>query len=184
MPAIEVAQDELLSGRIGDLQSVLAALGRNSPVACEFARGIPGPNKILVAHDGAIDHDEPERSRVRFRASVVECAYLEIWVPASSTFETWRLQEARLTLFLKNRLTHTSDEVLCIHCEPGADSIYKRGPHLHIKRAEHPLPKCHFHLFLAEPSKVLRSVAAFSDALRRVAELVRDEVVPLYPSQS
>jgi hypothetical protein len=54
---------------------------------------------------------------------------------------------------------------------------YKKGPHLHIKAAEDPLPHAHFALNLGHLNDVLASVESLSDAMKDGILMLREEVL-------
>jgi hypothetical protein len=54
---------------------------------------------------------------------------------------------------------------------------YKKGPHLHIKAAEAPLPHAHFALNLGHLDAVLESVESLSEAMRYGIIMLKEEVL-------
>lgn len=54
---------------------------------------------------------------------------------------------------------------------------YKRGPHLHIKAADEPIPKSHLALARGQLSEVLFSLDDLTEALGRSIQMIKDEIL-------
>lgn len=54
---------------------------------------------------------------------------------------------------------------------------YKKGPHLHIKAADDPLPHAHFALNLGHLDAVLESIETLSEAMRCAIFMLKEEVL-------
>lgn len=74
-------------------------------------------------------------------------------------------------------------EILALHTDPnepeGPHSEYKRGPHLHISWAEHPIPRAHIALNLDNLEATLSSVDTLTQAMTTALRLVREQVLEL-----
>ena len=110
--------------------------------------------------------------------------YYEHWRPTDQP-EKLRLERAYLNIFLVNRETHRYDKLISIHSDPYEEKnelsyLYKRGPHLHVQKAGHPIPKCHFPLNFTELDNVLSSINNITEALKNAIKIVQDEVLIRY----
>lgn len=56
---------------------------------------------------------------------------------------------------------------------------YKKGPHLHIKAADDPLPHAHFALNLGHLEAVLLSIGSLSEAMRDGILMLKEEVLDI-----
>lgn len=169
--------------RFAIIPRVLAPLSPTRPRST--TRSLPGII-VVAAHGGSVPVSTDHRTW-RFPTVVEELfgGYYEAWLPAERE-GVWRLDRAYLTLYLLQGGRRAPDtELLALHCDPYEPESsphwrYKRGPHLHIERAEPPLPRSHFALNMAEGDAVLASIESLTEAVERAVVLLREEVLNLY----
>lgn len=181
MPVITQSTRDLFDFRTGAVSKLLHPLrptGRR--VASNWLPGQYNGGRMLVAHDGkAVDG-----SYFRTFCCDIRCRYHEVWRPFRGGKDHF-LYQAYLSVCLLDRITHALPEILCIHCDPEEDpstaqSTYKRGPHLHVEKADSPVDKCHFPLNLCHLRKTLESHSSLTRALGAAIHVVRNEVVRRY----
>lgn len=183
MTSIEIETNQL-NQRTRLVQKLLLPLRRPSlPVACKVLRQQIMGCKVIAAHDGVRSDDF---NGLYFRTFVqnVWSQYHELWRPMSKQ-EKLCLERAYLNIFIINSNTHNFDKLISIHCDPYEEGdepfcSYKRGPHLHVQKAEYPLPKCHFPLNLSELEKILSSADNITEALKNAVHIVQNEVLMRY----
>jgi len=176
---IAMTEAELV-GRLGQMWSMFTPLRDGLPrVACDFAQQTSAKGKVWGAHDGT-ELRTPYRSW-SFRTHVpdLRAGYFEVWRPADLG-RIVGLNRAYLTLLRVKRGQAGFDEVLCVHCDPDEESRMKCGPHLHVKRAEEPLPHCHFPLNLGHLDGVLAGPNELTLAMRSAIEILAEEVLPRF----
>ena len=178
---------EDLAPRARQITEMLSPLKTVRPLHCGFFPAPVGGGKALVAHDGFPLKDSHREYPFRLANSAIDCKYFELWTPCDNTGRTWNLVQAYFTVLLPNRQARRLEELLCVHCDPQDESDeptcwYKRSPHLHVEKAEHPLPKCHFPLCCTSLRTVSDSLHSLTSALHEAVKAVQDEVVGLYPA--
>lgn len=174
-----------LSSRARDIQGLLAPLREHGvAVGCQICRQQYHGCKVIAAHEGIKIAENFDQWNFRTFAPEIWSQYYEFWKP-SDGYSKLILYRAYLNILFLNRETHGFDKLVSVHCDPcesGSDyeSFYKRGPHLHVQRAEPPIPKCHFPLNLTELDRVLSSIDNITDALKSAVQILSDEVVRRY----
>ncbi len=181
MSLVTMAARELFDNRTSQVKAMLAPLKSAKPLHCEPFPGQVRGGKAFVAHDGLSPREDYRDYPFRLKDSQLECTYNEVWLPVSGA-SRWVLVRAYLTLFVINLQLRESEQLLCVHCDPADESheptrSYKIGPHLHLAEARPPLPRCHFPLCLTNLDEVLRSPKSLTEALRKTAEVLQNEVV-------
>lgn len=113
--------------------------------------------------------------------------YFETWEPAEDGGGRYFLRRAYLHVFrVEGRASEK--EILALHCEPEEDddpdrpnlAVYRRGPHLHVTAAEHPIPKAHLALVAGRVEDVLATASSLTEGLARSIEMIGQEVVDRY----
>jgi len=181
VPPIGMSTDDWRTNRADQVRHMLLPLKGQRGIVCEPSKKKVRSGTALVAHDGVRDEYDYRACRFRSRKARIEGNYFEIWVPDP----TWRrmyLKRAYLTLLLRNDTRRSADELLCIHCDPddaseGPTRHYKRGPHLHVRMAQAPLPRCHFALCLTSMDNVVTSAASLTAAFGEAALMISHEVL-------
>ncbi len=182
MPGIRLKTKDL-ERRRSKIARMLRPLRANRPVPCDMTHAWPGNGIALGAHDGAVTDRDYRGWRFRSRAKDVWCAYFEVWHHAGPRIPL-SLACAYFTLFVTNRESKTLEELFCIHCDPDDQSDMKRGPHLHVTKACHPLPKCHFPLNYSHLNHVLESIETLNTAMCNAIAIVATEVLPRFPANA
>lgn len=185
MISIRLAVANLVPGRCSQVQSLLRPLRpRRNPVPCTFLiSGSPTVKVIAAAtpnqrHVAVGDLWFPSYVRkIHFR-------YHEAWRPLY-TKEQWELTHVHLHLAYQEVGADLFVPILGLHCHPKSQereplNSYRVGPHLHIEKAEQPLPNCHFPLNLGHLGQVLESVDSLTDALKTAIGVICEEVVRRY----
>ena len=188
MPRIVKAVGELFTERREHIVALLSALRSVRPLHCDVFKGPVGAGKAFYAHDGLGQQPTHRDYPFRLKGCLLDCKYFEIWRPVSPDAEDWFLTSVNLSVLRRNKEKPLLDEIVCVHCEPetivpNPAGRHKRGPHLHVERAEYPLMRCHFPLCITNLDNVLHSPAAFDDALAMFVETINDEVVDRYRKQ-
>lgn len=182
--SIEINIDQL-NQRVRFVRELLIPLRKqNLPVACDIGRHQFYGCKVIAAHDGAPNNTNFREMYFKTFATDISGQYYELWKPMGKQ-EKLCLNRAYLNVYIINRNTHKYDKLVSIHCDPyeGNDKVsclYKRGPHLHVQKAEHPIPKCHFPLNFSELDNVLSSINNITEALKNAIKIVQDEVLIRY----
>jgi len=184
MRSLEI-QISQLDARLQVIKTLLMPLRqRGIPVACQICRRQYNGCKVIAAHEGIKDAENFEQWNFRTFAPDIWSQYYEFWKPFDG-YSKLNLYRAYLNILILNRETHGFDKLVSVHCDPCEEGdephrSYKRGPHLHVQRAEDPIPKCHFPLNLTELNRVLSSVDNITDALKSAVQILSDEVVSRY----
>lgn len=176
-------EDAALISRRSSIRKLLAPLSHRSlqgGPACDFVNGLRAAKGIAV-HDGQKGADFHEWSFPTI-ANDLRASYFEIW--HDSKKGAWRLHCAYLTLVLIDKIKIAKQEYFCLHCDPyepddAAHAIYKQSPHVHIEKAEFPLPRAHIPLSLGHTKDVLSSVENFDAIFKLAIQMIRDEILDL-----
>ena len=180
MQAIRLKREDL-NRRRKVIGRMLKPLRADQLVACGITRDKSGNGIVLAAHSGLGTDRDYRNWRFRSKAKDVWCQYFEIWIDAGPQSQL-RLFRAYFTLLLIDEASGRFEEVLCIHCDPDEESDMKRGPHLHVMKATHPLPKCHFPLNYSHLNEVLESIQTLNTAMCKAIAIVAIEVIPRFPA--
>jgi hypothetical protein len=179
---IPVAQIEMRSRKVSKL--LLPLRPSKIPVGCKTCPQPFRGCKVIAAHDGTKSVESFGDWYFKTFAPDIVCQYYELWQPFRNDSKL-HLFRAYLNLSLVNRSDYKFEKLLSIHCDPCEDNSnaigrYKRGPHLHVQKAEYPIPECHFPLNFTELDRVLSSVDSVTEALANAIEIVRTEVLLRY----
>lgn len=173
-----------INTRIKDIQDILKSLGKGKNIPCQFHLPKVEGGKIIGAHSRGQDKKSDFRQgRFRIFATPVYCQYYELW-KSQDDGRFWYLYRAYLNFFRMERSKRLLEEFISIHCDPEDDSeeptcTYKRGPHLHVKKAIDPIPRCHFPLNLNHLEKVLSSRHSLTNAIKQAIQVICDEVIKM-----
>jgi len=174
-----------LHNRVNFVRDLLTPLrAQNLPVACDISRHQLYGCKVIAAHEGLPNNLNSNEMYFKTFATDISGQYYELWKPIDPQ-KKLRLDRAYLNISIVNRNTHKYDKLISIHCDPYEENnelscLYKRGPHLHVQKAGHPIPKCHFPLNFTELDNVLSSINNLTEALKNAIKIVQDEVLTRY----
>jgi hypothetical protein len=141
---------------------------------------------IIGTHDGSPTQSDFRDWRFSTFVPNYRGMYFELW--RSINEKIWYLDQAYLNIYRSEPHEHTEAEYLCLHCDPNEPehaphSIYKRGPHLHIKGGSPaPLPKSHIALQQDVHLDVTLNscdslMHALSWGIRMIKEEILDEIL-------
>lgn len=124
----------------------------------------------------------------RFRTSVrgFYGNYFERWIPVAGGASEYFLDRAYLSIYFVNeRATPPEEEIVLLQCDPNVavtdnHARYKRGPHVHVSAAKHPLPHSHIALNLTHLDETVSSIDELTKAFASGVRLVREQVLALY----
>ena len=138
---------------------------------------------VLGVHDGVRPSGPVTDWRFFTKTTGIRANYHETWLPVPSNMSAAYLERAYLTIY--QRVSPTQEvEVLALHCdpnEPDSDSaIYKRGPHIHVVAAQHPIPRAHIALARGHLDEVLAAANNLTQALDWSIVMIQDEVLARY----
>ncbi len=124
----------------------------------------------------------------RFKTNCAQLSgqYFDDWYPVDDTHQ-WSLERAYFQLFrMKSR--SDSSEFVALHCDPDEDLVngepwhsYKKGPHIHVRAADAPLPRAHLALADGYLSEVLQDLDGLEISLQRGINLIRHEIIGRMP---
>ncbi len=180
VPVLRINIDRLHS-RQDPIRHMLRPLRDGYDVGCSVGKGKYAGGKIVAAHDAPTPSGDPRDWRFRTFVPGISGQYFELWMPWNSD-RSLVLNRAYLHILQLNREKCVLAEILCLHSDPAATDneplrTYKRGPHLHVKLAEPPLPQSHFPLNLGHLEQVLDSVGSLTNAMRSAVEVISNEVL-------
>ena len=181
MPTIQISEEELIK-RINSIPKLLNPLTKRSiRPACRFYPGRAGIGiKIIGAHQG----DSPDRDYRDWRFSTFvndyRCMYHEYW--KSDNGRDFYLINMSLSLFRVDRAKHDESELLALHCDPeepddSKHAKYKRGPHIHVKAAELPIPRAHITLTCGYLKNILSSYDSLLKAMEWAIVMLKEQIL-------
>ena len=174
MPFVARARD--LKRRTRQVVKMLRPIRGPRDVGCELGPGPQPGTMVLWAHEGAARASEYRNARFRTRCHTLWCQYFEVWKEQCPEGELV-LKRAYLTVFLVERHPGGLQEVVSVHSDPTDDSDVKRGPHLHVHRATHPIPKCHFALNYQYLEETLLSAQTLMEGFDSAIAILDAEVI-------
>lgn len=186
MASVSLATEDLFAHRPANVSRMLSPL-RGAPVACQAYSFKVGQSRVIAAHGGATN---PESYFGDWRfptlARDIQAQYYERWRLVDRDRRA-DLDRAYLHVYRVNREKHALEELLCIHTDPLDETndallrYCKRSLHLHVTRADEPLPKCHFALNISHirdhVEQLLSSPDTLTAAFGKAIELIRFEVL-------
>ncbi len=181
MTCVVIDEEELVPERPKAIRRFLLPLAMKPAVACYSPRSLISGGRVFAAHDGQVAGKEYRDWRFTSRHRNILCQYFELWRP-TGRHRKWFLDRACLTLFLTDRISRQSLELLSVHSDPNnADPApvqgFKKGPHLHVKHLEEPLPHAHFPMAIGYVDKVVQSAPELTRVFKEIASLLSIEVV-------
>ena len=133
---------------------------------------------IIGTHDGAPSYSEYTSWRFATQSRGYYASYYEKWTSINEEDSQFCLERAYLTIY------RNQEEFICLHCDPNEEDIdgqgkvvYKKCPHLHIKRAEEPIPKAHISIAVGYITEVLASASSLTDTLKYGIQMIKDEIM-------
>jgi hypothetical protein len=182
MPVV-LTLKEFLSSRVEAVENLLRPFSevKRGQVICQLLRGPHRDGQVITSNDLLQRGSHYRDWRFRSYVQSIWFQYFELWQMVDGG-RSVSLYQAYLNVFRMDRIAHHLNEFVCVHCDPsdGAKEplgSYKRGPHLHVVRAEAPLCDSHFPLNLSHLEAVLHSAESLTEALRRAFEIIREEVL-------
>jgi hypothetical protein len=180
MPRVEIHVDQLRSrGRL--LQQLLRPLARQSSVGPAWQNRTGPSSWVIAMHDGSPPVSDHLAWRFATFVPHVRAGYYESWIPLGEGL--WCLDRAYLHVYKTISGTAEEKDFVFLHCDPNepADTRhgpYKRGPHLHVRAAEPPLPRAHIALMGRQALDLcMSSVDALTDALGWAVGMLKDQVL-------
>jgi len=180
MTKITILADKITS-RHDKIRKLLRPLRpSNRDVGCNIKEGKDDGGRVVAAHDGG-GISSTQKWIFRTFVADVWAEYYELWLPSGNS-KRLALQKAYLHLYRPDEKRGSLKEFVCVHCDPQEDENspggrYKKGPHLHIRAADKPLPKSHFPLNLGHLNEILESVDALTMAMGDAVQVLADEVL-------
>lgn len=141
-----------------------------------------GPREYIIAtHDGSATSSRYTDWRFATIHPQFRALYYEMWHINNKSLA---LEKAYLHLYKINVSRRDDTEYLFLHCDPNEPAgskhfHYKRGPHLHIRVAEQPIPHSHIALCYLNVDDVLLSLDSLSKAMEKCTEIIRDQFLAL-----
>ncbi len=180
MEIIRMKVSELIS-RGEDVRTMLQPISKIEYGPAWERKSNPG-GIIIAVHDGANPTSDYRNFRFSTFVQDFQAMYFELWRRTEEDEQYWYLDRAYLSIY--QLINRQEKEFLCLHCDPNIsdEGKYKKGPHLHIKAADDPLPHAHFALNLGHLDAVLASVDSLSQAMRSGILMLKEEVLERYSS--
>lgn len=169
---------EDISRRGNEISKILRPLCRipYGP-AYELRQGKAG-RKIIATHEGAPLRSDYTDWRFATQSPGYWASYYEMWTSIDEQYDEFCLDRAYLTIY------RNQEEFICLHCDPNEDDNddqkmveYKRCPHLHIKRAEEPIPKAHIAISIGNIEEVLANADNITDILKCGIQMIKIEIM-------
>jgi hypothetical protein len=137
---------------------------------------------IIGTHDGSPTRSDYRDWRFKTVVPNFQAMYFELWRRSESRQkEFWYLYRAYLSIYQIDHGQQKETEFLCLHCDPNepdnAHAIYKRGPHLHINVANHPIPHAHIALNRGHLNEILSSVDTLTTAMEWAVQMLKVEIL-------
>lgn len=183
MPSVELSEKNI-SLRGNEIQHLLRILSR-VPQGPAYRR-IGGSDTITFGvHEGApsLSGFREWRFATSFRGFWAN--YYEVWTSMHGEEKKYYLSKAYLTIYKKSGIQSMAEqEFICLHCDPNETddsengiAIYKKGPHLHIKVAQEPIPKAHLALARGHLDSVLSNATTLTEAFEWCIQMIKDEIL-------
>lgn len=167
--------------RGNSLNSLLRPIrSNNSPFAWKIVTGV---NQIVIATREKNVTSDFRDWRINTFHSNLKANYFEVW--RSEKNNLWCMEKCYLNFFYLNRSTQNESEYICIHADPleinYTHLIYKQSIHIHISKAEDPIPHGHLaigHQFL---SSIYASEQTFFSHFKEYLQLIVHEILSKVP---
>lgn len=177
MPVVQLSEEDI-ARRGSNISRLLRPLSRIPSGPASERRGGSNGEIIIGVHEGSLIKSDFTDWRFATTTPGFWANYYEIWSLVNEKRRQFCLEKAYLTIYKDDR------EFLCLHCDPNGTeikaaekAIYQKGPHLHVKCAEKPIPKAHLALTGVHLDKTLSDAAALTNALKWSIQMIRDEVL-------
>jgi len=173
MPKL-ILDDYSLDRRAAQFHKFLNPLLRENSVP--FFK-MPKFNKIYLVAGKKLAEDYRDY-RFLTKSKNIRALYFEEWSPIDiKKQDKWLLTKSYLTLYLNEKTDHDEIEFLCLHSDPTDPSPYKQVFHLHIKAADHPIPKSHISLGLVYINDIFKTIEEYNKNLTSGIKMICDEVL-------
>ena len=177
MSIIQMKMDGL-GPRGKKIQTILRPISHQRQGPAWFPRS-SSREYIIGTYDGTRPTAEYRDWRFSTFVRNFRAMYFEIWKRSTENDQYWYLDRAYLSIY--QIIDRNESEFLCLHCDPNiANDVkekYKKGPHLHIKAANEPLPHAHIVLNLGHLDAVLTSIDTLSVAIDTAISMPKEEVL-------
>jgi hypothetical protein len=180
MPTIQISEEQLRK-RISRIPKLLKPLTKTSiRPACGFYHGMAGTDtRIIGANQGNLS-DHYRNWRFSTFVSDYRCMYFEFW--KSDNGRDFYLVNMSLSIFRIDRARHDESELLALHCDPeepdnSKHAKYKRGPHIHVKAAESPIPRAHITLTCGYLESILSSYDSLLKAMEWAIVMLKEQIL-------
>jgi hypothetical protein len=184
VPVVQLSE-EAIARRGSDISRFLRPLSRITSGPAPERRGGSNGEIIIGVHEGSLIKSDFKDWRFATTVRGFLANYYEIWSVVDEKRRQFCLEKAYLTIYREDR------EFLCLHCDPNRTeieaaekAIYQKGPHLHVKCAEKPIPKAHLALTGVHLDKTLADAGTLTKALKWSIQMIRDEVLDKVASTS
>lgn len=187
VPRITSSIDDLNTSRGSQIVDLLKTVAnKGNKIVCNN-RSIGGRSFIIAVSDTTETGTDFSTWRFKTYIPQFHAMYYESWIPFED--EIYFLQRAYFHLYKTKQYKLEEEEYILLHCdvsEPDDSnhSKYKQSPHLHIKSAEQPLPHAHIALNNCDLQFTLSSLDNLNNALRKSIEMIDDQVLFQFASQS
>ena len=171
---------EGLSRRENQIRSILGLLAMD-PGGTAWARvSMQAGVLVFAMYDGTRPPGPVTDWRFSTGVSGIRASYYERWNPVPGEPALMYLDRAYFAMYQREGPVDEI-ELLALHCDPaepeGEGAVYKRGPHLHVVAAKHPIPRAHIALAVGHLQEVLAGAHSLTQALRQSILMIRDEVL-------
>ena len=177
MPVVQLGEEDIAK-RGTRISRLLRPLSRIPSGPASERRGGSNGKIIIGVHEGSRIKSDFTDWRFATMTRGFWANYYEIWSLVDEKRRQFCLEKAYLTIFKEDR------EFLCLHCDPNGTeieaaekTIYQKGPHLHVKCAEQPIPKAHLALTGVHLDETLADAVTLTKALEWSIQMIRDEVL-------
>ena len=115
------------------------------------------------------------------RAATLPASYNERWIEVARGNKL-RFDQAYMQLYKEPKTGFGQVRVLAIDCDPFVPESeehaeFRRGPHLHVKCAPHPISRAHFALTHDLVDRVLESLDSATAAISAAVHMLNEEVL-------
>jgi hypothetical protein len=173
-----VLSEKELAARMGKIPILLKPLLPNDwrPVVSKSARS----DEVTYTATGKKSNVASRDLRFKTKADSVVASYFETYLLRDGE---WLLSKAYLMLFKKGFSGNPDIELCALHCDPMEKddvSQCKRGPHIHIKASDAPLPRAHLALNRHHLDEVCSSYAQLLSAFESGLVILSQEILQRY----
>ena len=180
---LTLGASDLFRQRGRAVASLLRPLAAGQRLKVDLADGMWHGGKAFGAFDAMKPKTDPREWLFRTFVPNISGNYFELWKPIEGG-ELFGIDRAYLSIF-RVVPPATKDYLICLHSDPhdGAPDPmgrWKRGPHVHVLKAEDPLPKCHIPLNYGHLDQVMTSMDSLMAAMGDAVNLIVKDVLPRY----